>query len=124
MICICKLRKGYLQRNFFDFLVIKENLFHNFLLADPFRSKCWEFKVNCPAGCHKVHFMPVRLTSTLTRYYFILSGYPVGYSNNMDCVWVITAPHHVQLTIVSLTMERDKGEYCAFDSLTIYDGKE
>ena len=54
--------------------------------------------------------------------HFYLPGYPLGYRNNMDCVWVITASHHVKLTIVSLRIEKHKGDYCAFDSLTLYDG--
>ena len=48
----------------------------------------------------------------------------MGYMNNMDCVFVITATNHVRLHIDSLKMERAKGTYCVFDSLTIYDGRQ
>ena len=41
----------------------------------------------------------------------------------MDCVWVIRAADHVELTLDMMQLERGKGNFCVFDSLTIYDGK-
>ena len=56
-------------------------------------------------------------------YFSHFPGFPGGYNNSVDCVWVIRAADHVELTIVQMHLERGKGEYCVFDSLTIYDGK-
>lgn len=52
---------------------------------------------------------------------FTSPGYPSGYANNLNCLWMITTlpGNRVWLNISTLDLE---GHFtCSFDSITVYD---